>query len=246
MHFAISAFAFRPRRDRAGINAARLRDGRQGERRSQSSVHAVHRPVRRQAATISDVGALRNDLLRALTEPWGRPSHLAEFVTTAQRRRTLGRCVRRANAAWPGRPSPGTALRRSDWSTIAERPLLICLLESTPVCDIELERLFTALRFILLETATAASDPGLLDDAMSNSPARSPSNASSTSTCSPWRRGSSIRDNETAHRPDRRPVAGDPVPPLWLAVLAAYVPLSSLPATEAILHRPGRRTWTGC
>jgi SAM-dependent methyltransferase len=31
--------------------------------------------------------------------------------------------------------------------------------------------------------------------------------------------------------------AGDPVPPLWLAALASYVPLSSLPAAEAILHR---------
>jgi SAM-dependent methyltransferase len=31
--------------------------------------------------------------------------------------------------------------------------------------------------------------------------------------------------------------ADDPVPPIWLAALASYVPLSSLPAAEAILNR---------
>ena len=118
--------------------------------------------------SISNVGALRGNLVRALMEPWGRPSDLAGFAAHALKQdQTIGRCVKRANDAWPNRLSgSGNYRGRPDWLTIADDRLLICLLESTPVCDIELERFLTAARFTLLQAATATPDPGLLDDAM--------------------------------------------------------------------------------
>ncbi len=190
------------------------------------------------AETISDVGALRGHLLRALTEPWGRPSQLAGFVAGLLKQdASIGPCIKRANAAWPNRPSAAELLSRSDWPTIGGDPLLICLLESTPVCDIELERFLTALRFILLETATATSDPDLLDDAVLKIA------CALAQQCFVNEYVFALAEGELDQALRLRAAliagmaAGDPVPPLWLAALASYVPLSALPEAEAILHR---------
>jgi len=190
------------------------------------------------AETISNVGALHGNLLRALTEPWGRPSQLAEFVAGVLKQdATIGRCIRRANEAWPSRPSEAELLSPPDWPAIGGDPLLICLLESTPVCDIELERFLTALRFILLEAATAASDPRLLDEAMLKVA------CALAQQCFVNEYVFALAEGELDQALRLRAAliadmaAGDPVPPLWLAALASYVPLSSLPAAEAILHR---------
>jgi tetratricopeptide (TPR) repeat protein len=98
------------------------------------------------AETIADVDALRGHLLRALIEPWGRPSELAGFIARVLKQDgAIGGCVARANHARPSRPSE--LLAASDWRTIGDDQLLIGLIESTPVCDIEMERFLTAARF---------------------------------------------------------------------------------------------------
>jgi tetratricopeptide (TPR) repeat protein len=190
------------------------------------------------AETISDVGALRGNLLRALTEPWGRPTQLAGFVAGVLKQdATIGGCVRRANAAWPSRPSAAELLCAADWSTLGGDPLLICLLESTPVCDIELERFLTALRFILLEAATAASDPSLLGDAVLKVACALARQCFVNEYVFALAEGELDRALRLRAALIAGLAAGDPVPPLWLAALASYVPLSALPAAEAILHR---------
>ena len=114
-----------------------------------------------EAETLSDVGVLRHNLLRALTEPWGRPSQLAGFIGRVLKQDpTIGGCVERANDAWPSPPSASERLAPSAWRAMAEDLLLIGLLELTPVCDIELERFLTTTRFVLLDAAIAASDWG--------------------------------------------------------------------------------------
>jgi Flp pilus assembly protein TadD len=55
----------------------------------------------------------RGHLLRALTEPWGRPGDVAAYVVAALKQDdALGELIGRANAAWPGRLS-GPELRGS-------------------------------------------------------------------------------------------------------------------------------------
>ncbi len=186
----------------------------------------------------SDTGALRSNLLRALLEPWGRPSGLAAYVAGVLKHDpTIGGCIRRANEAWPDRPSAAELLGPSGWRTIAEDRLLIGLLESTPVCDIALERFLTAARFVLLEAASAASDASLLDEAKLEV------------ACALARQcfineyvfGLAERECDQALRLRAAVIAataaGAPVPALWLAAVASYVPLSSLPGAPALLDR---------
>ncbi len=118
--------------------------------------------------------------------------------------------------------------------------MLICLLELTPICDIALERFLTALRFVLLEAATAASDPELLDDAMLKVACALAQQCFVNEYVFALAEGELDRASRLRAALIAGLAAGDPVPPLWLAVLAAYVPLSALPAAEAILRRPGR------
>ena len=124
--------------------------------------------------------------------------------------------------------------------------MLIGLLESTPVCDIELERFLTAARFILLEAATAASDPGALDEAILKVGCALAQQCFVNEYVFALAEGELDRALRLRAALIAGMAAGDPVPPLWLAALASYVPLSSLPAAETILNRSGRRTWTGC
>ena len=81
------------------------------------------------AEPFANAGASRSNLLRALTEPWGRPSDLAGFVARVLKQdRPIGGGIKRANAAWPSRPSAPELLTPSDWQALAGDQLLIDLL----------------------------------------------------------------------------------------------------------------------
>ncbi len=186
----------------------------------------------------SNPGAPRSNLLRALTEPWGRPSDLAGFVARVLKQdRTIAGGVKRANAAWPSRPSAPELLGPSDWRTLAGDQLLIGLLESTPACDIELERFLTAARVSLLEAATATSGPASRDDAVLKVGCALAQQCFINEYVFALAEG----EHDQASRLQAALIAGmargGDIPPLWLAALACYVPLSSLPAAEAILNR---------
>jgi 2-polyprenyl-3-methyl-5-hydroxy-6-metoxy-1,4-benzoquinol methylase len=71
----------------------------------------------------------------------------------------IGEAIRRTNAAWPNRLTADQLLGSAWLSTIAADPLLLCLLQSTPVREIALERVLTALRLALLEASADASKP---------------------------------------------------------------------------------------
>jgi tetratricopeptide (TPR) repeat protein/SAM-dependent methyltransferase len=97
----------------------------------------------RQADSLNEVRGL---VLRALAEPWCRPTDMSRVVVG----------LIKANPAVAGllaRPlSPG-ALTVEAIDDLAGEPLLMCLLTVTPVCDAELERLLTACRAALLNLA---------------------------------------------------------------------------------------------
>jgi len=189
------------------------------------------------AGAISDIGALRRNLVRALMEPWGRPSQLAGFAASVLKQDPLiGGWVERANDAWPSRPSEPELLGPSDWLTIGDDELLIGLLESTPVCDIGLERFLTAARLILLEAAAAAADPTALDAAMLKVGCALAQQCYVNDYVFALAEGELDQALRLRAALIARIAAGEPVPALWLAAVASYVPLSSLPA-DAILPR---------
>jgi SAM-dependent methyltransferase len=100
----------------------------------------------------------------------------------------------------------------------------------------ELERFLTAARFVLLEAAAAASDPGSREPAMRFACALA-------RQCFVNEYVLALAEGELDRALRLRAVliagleAGDPVPALWLAAVACYVPLGALPAPEAILQR---------
>ena len=116
--------------------------------------------------------------------------------------------------------------------------LLRCLLENAPVCDIALERFLTAVRDILLESASNAE--------------RDPLAAASLTFHCALARQCFINDFVFAHTADEfarasilrdRLVAalqsGAPAPASWLPAVGTYFPLFALPIADDLR----RRTW---
>ena len=67
----------------------------------------------------------------------------------------LGNAMRRANEAWPSRLSLTQLLSGAQFALIAADPLLVTVLQSTPVRDVALERVLTMFRAALLGEAAA-------------------------------------------------------------------------------------------
>jgi Tfp pilus assembly protein PilF len=101
---------------------------------------------------------VRGLLSRALSAPWGRPRTLADAgVRLVKRDAAIASCLARALAAWPQRLDAATLFQRSGLAALAADPLLGALLRSTPICNVDLERLLSLVRFALLDTAKANS-----------------------------------------------------------------------------------------
>ena len=117
------------------------------------------------------VPEFRELVIRALAEAWGRPGELAPCATVLIKQNAEVRaCIERTTAAWPQRQRlpMRDLLDGADFAAIADDGLLLCLLESTPLLDVALERFLTCARLAVLKLAgkAGAADqvaPGLLD-----------------------------------------------------------------------------------
>ena len=112
----------------------------------------------------SDPGGVRALLLRALSEPWGRPADLAmPAASIVKLSPAVKECCARAAKIWPARLAIEDLSGRL--AAIADDELLRVLLETAPVCDIDVERLLTGLRAVLLDAArespATANEDGL-------------------------------------------------------------------------------------
>ena len=183
----------------------------------------------------SDALDIRPLMLRALSEPWDRPVDLAlPAVSLVKLNPAISHCCARATAAWP------TRLKIEDLSgrlaAIADDELLRVLLETVPVCDIELERCLTGLRAILL-------------DAAAEGPA-TPSEDGLLRFCSALARQCFINEyvfdttreeleklDRMRERLVRAMASGGAVPVLWMIAVGSYLPLHSLPGADALLER---------
>ncbi len=154
----------------------------------------------------------RTATIRALCEPWGRPSELARAATDLVKL---------------------TITTPHITAEIAADPLLRALLVSTPVRDIELERFLTRARFVLLDNAGEEMDSleltnfygALAQQCFINEYvfARSDEEA---------RRARDLRDALAAAVAADKPIAV----PLLIAV-ACYFPLHTLPQSHRLLDR---------
>jgi len=191
----------------------------------------------RNATAPADEGGLRATLLRAWSERWGRPSDLAGLtISLIKRGRGAGAAIARAMEAAPRRQSAEDLWGPDGLAAAAGDGLLRHLLESALVGDLELERLLTTTRRVVLDAASTL-DNDLTDDVL-------------TFCCSLARQcfineyvfGYAEDELERARRLrdllSAALAADAPVPPLWPIVVAAYWPLHGLPGADVLLQRP--------
>jgi tetratricopeptide (TPR) repeat protein/SAM-dependent methyltransferase len=178
---------------------------------------------------------IRAAMVRALTEPWGRPSDLARIgIDLVKLKPDIGECVARA-AAWPLRLSAQDLFGPNGPKTTAADPLLCALLDSAPICDIDMERFLTMARRAMLEAATRMTVSGGEVGAV-------------MSFYSALARQCFINEYVFAHTDNEIREAGDlrdslaaaleaktQAPILWPIAVAAYFPLCSLPFASRLL-----------
>jgi tetratricopeptide (TPR) repeat protein/SAM-dependent methyltransferase len=183
---------------------------------------------------------VRRLVARALSEPWGWKSELANAsIRLIKSDPIIGACIDRASSAWPKRLTGRELFGPSGVAVLAKDAVLRAVLENVPVCDVALERCLTAARKIVLDTAVE-SEPG-----------EDPTNDILPFCCTLARQCfineyvfSSSDDEQACAAALRDKLAaalqsGQPVHALWIGAVAAYFPLLSVPATDALLHRSG-------
>ena len=193
-------------------------------------------PTPDRAAEISDL------LLRAIEEPWSNPPVFATAAVAALIfDRAFGLTVASAVAAWP-RVLPAAELYGlPGLQAIAKNRLLRALLTSAPVPNGSLEQFLTMARTALLETALVAR---------SSTAAASPPHPDVLEFYCALARQCFVNEYVFTVSPeeimrirmlegelDRALSSGNPVPPVWLAAIAAYSSLGSLPAGPVLLGR---------
>jgi tetratricopeptide (TPR) repeat protein/2-polyprenyl-3-methyl-5-hydroxy-6-metoxy-1,4-benzoquinol methylase len=180
-------------------------------------------------------GRLQETLLRAWSELWLRPNHLAPLtIALVNATPAVAAAIARAKGA-----TPPQGLRElwgpTGLAVPASQRLLRYLLESTPAADADLERLLTQTRRIVLELA--ASDAGRAVD------------GEELAFCCALARQCFINEYVFACTEDEEEKAralraaltealqsGAAVPLVWPVAVAAYAPLHGISAADALLR----------
>jgi Flp pilus assembly protein TadD/SAM-dependent methyltransferase len=188
------------------------------------------------SSPIPDSPMLRQYVVRAFSEPWGRPGSIVTACTVlAKSAPRVKHCIDRAVAAWPARSSCDELFGPDGLRAVGSDPVLQALLHNAHISDLPLERFLTSARSALLDAAggTLATD--------------SAGDITLTFACT-LARQCFVNEYVFACTPDehakveilRDQVAfalrsGDPVATLPLAVIASYEPLYSIPGFEGLL-----------
>jgi SAM-dependent methyltransferase len=180
-------------------------------------------------------GSVRQYLIRALSDPWCRTGQLVPaclaLIKSGDR---AGPCIERAVAAWPATLSKVELFGVEGLAALASDDLLAAVLVNTPAAAPDFERFVTlARRAMLLDVAAA--------------PAAHTSDASLLRFCCAVARQCHTNEYVYYVAPDERDAvaglresisarlaAAQSVPGAWIAVLACYSPLSSLPESERL------------
>jgi len=177
---------------------------------------------------------VREMAIRALATPWARPADIAaaciRIVASDVETRA---CVDRAWNAWPARLAGRDLWPDRARDIVFGDVLLRTLLESTPVCDLNMERFLTMTRHALLEDADFGAK-SVCEVAFGCALARQCFINDYVFSCTEreTERAQAIRDRLVASLS-----RGDALSPMTIAVVAAYFPLLSVPHAEALLSR---------
>jgi len=175
-------------------------------------------------------------MIGALSEPWARPADLmkacCEMICLAP---VIRDEVERAVAQWPARPPVSGWFDDDARAALAGSKLLRAALRSAPVCVLALERMLTMLRSVLL----AAAESGLGDIAADDP--QLTLYCALAEQCFVNEYVFFADDDESARVEVLRKAvasqlaAGTRVPALWLAAVAAYLPLGAIAGSDRLL-----------
>jgi SAM-dependent methyltransferase len=190
--------------------------------------------------------ALRGHLLRAITEPWGRPAELALSCALVIKTGTaVAEALKRLAPAGPAQSQLPEWSGGQELEAIASDPLIPALLHTTSVPDIELERLFTILRSALLDAAVTSAVEATV------SPAVLALYGAIARQCfineyvydtpdTERKKAQALKDSVAAALQ-----AGAEISALRLVAVAAYFPLHAMPNAEILLARQWPEAVTG-
>ena len=177
---------------------------------------------------------MRELVLRALSEAWIRPRDLIGVcIDLIKRNSVVSEAIARANAAWPKRLTADELCGAPGIAALASDPLLCCLLECAPVTDIGLERVLTNVRHILL---WGASDGASVESLVGFACAVA-RQCFLNGYVFAMTEAESERAIQLQAALERALETAADGPPLWPAVVGSYVPLHTLPSSEALLER---------
>jgi tetratricopeptide (TPR) repeat protein/2-polyprenyl-3-methyl-5-hydroxy-6-metoxy-1,4-benzoquinol methylase len=172
---------------------------------------------------IPEVATVRRLLIRALSEPWGRPSELASFSARLLKMEApISQYLEHEGTA----ATVPIGLLQSP--SVCENELLVCLLRSTPIGDFALERFLTAARRSMLDFAESLNTSTSVDQDLIALACVLAQQCFINEyvfwfTDDEFGKASRLRDLLlSATR------SGHPVPDLWIVVVAMYFSLHSL------------------
>ncbi|MEA2870152.1 MAG: hypothetical protein QOH67_128 [Hyphomicrobiales bacterium] len=179
-----------------------------------------------------DEPELRRFLLRALEQGWSAPSAFAPACIGLIRNGPMRSLIARAAQAWPAR-LPGAELFGAVGPALNDS-LLQALMTRTAIADSDLEKFLAACRFALLEAAEAApsDDAALLDVACALARQCFINEYVYATAADEEARAGRLRE-----RLEAALAAGEALPPLWVATVAAYFPLHELAGAPSLLAR---------
>jgi tetratricopeptide (TPR) repeat protein/SAM-dependent methyltransferase len=183
----------------------------------------------------ADPGGVREPLLQALAEPWDRPADLAmPAVSLVKLNPAIQHGCARAGQAWPQRLVLEDLSGRL--SAIVDDQLLRTLIETVPVCDVELERCLTGMRSIFLDAAgegpATPTEDGLLRFCCAL--ARQCFTNEYVFDATP---DELQKVGQLQARLARAIASGSTVPVLWLIAVASYQPLHAVPGADTLIER---------
>jgi 2-polyprenyl-3-methyl-5-hydroxy-6-metoxy-1,4-benzoquinol methylase len=156
----------------------------------------------------------------------------------------VGAGVERVARGWPAELRAGDVLGPDGLVPVAGDPLLRCMLESATVRDLALERYLTSLRRIILEMASgpaaAACDGSTLAFACALARQCFINEYVFAASSEEAANAGRLKDTLLAALP-----SGRAIPPLMVAVVAAYFPLAGLPGSDSLCKRAWPRALRG-
>lgn len=186
----------------------------------------------------NDDREVRATMVRALTEPWGIPVDLARAcLDLLLLDPAIGKCVARANSEWPLHLSLHELFGIHGESALAADPLMVAILTSAPICNMNMERFLTMVRRALIDSVIRERVSGgdvCLDVSFFSALARQCFINEYVFSCAADESQKAVDLRDQLVEALRYNIQ---IPPLWPVAVAAYFPLCSLPFAARLFDR---------